>query len=318
MSELKKQLLEAMIKIRMAEEKIVAVYAKEQTMRTPTHLSIGQEAVAAGLSLALQPQDQVFTGHRCHAAYLAKGGDFNAFFAELCGRVSGISEGRAGSAHLTDPQAHIYSSPILGAMIPVATGAALSFKMDGKDSVAVSIFGDGAIEEGVFAESVNFALAKELPVLFLCENNLYSTHSPLNVRQPKSEIFERLATPEFKTQRIDGNDVELVYNTLKTAMEEIRKTHMPQLVECMTYRVREHVGPLFDYDRGYRSKEEVDQWMSQCPIKRFSDELIETNILKASEVEVLSSKWKRRSDEAYEAALKSPWPKEEQLTRFVY
>ena len=161
-----KHLLDLMLKIRKAEEKIVEVYAKEQAMRTPTHLSIGQEAVAAGLALALEKEDQVFTGHRCHAAYLAKGGDFNGFFAELCGRSNGISQGRAGSAHLTDPQAHIYSSPILGAMSPVAVGAALSFKMDGGNLVAVSLFGDAAIEEGVFAESVNFALTKQPPVLF--------------------------------------------------------------------------------------------------------------------------------------------------------
>ena len=120
-----------MLKIRRAEEKIVEVYAKEQMMRTPSHLSIGQEAVAAGLSLAIGKDDQVFTGHRCHAAYLAKGGDFNAFFAELCGRAAGISGGRAGSAHLTDPAVHVYSSPILGAMIPVAVGAAMALKMNG-------------------------------------------------------------------------------------------------------------------------------------------------------------------------------------------
>jgi TPP-dependent pyruvate/acetoin dehydrogenase alpha subunit len=318
MSDIQKQLMDQMLKIRRAEEKIVEVYAKEQTMRTPSHLSIGQEAVAAGLAVAMRPDDQVFTGHRCHAAYLAKGGDFNAFFAELCGRSTGISGGRAGSAHLTDPSVHVYSSPILGAMIPVAVGAAMSFKMDGKDSVAVSIFGDAVPEEGVFPESLNFAITKKLPVLFLCENNMYSTHSPLSVRQPPSPIYERVRTPELKTQLIDGNDVELVYETLKKVIDEIRRTGMPQFVECTTYRFREHVGPLFDYDRGYRTKEEVDLWMSKCPIKRFSKKLIDAKVMTQADIDAMENKWKEKSDNAYAAALKAPWPEALSLTENVY
>ena len=318
MIKIRENLLEQMIKIREAEEKIVAVYAKEQMMKTPTHLSIGQEGVAAGLSLALDPSDQVFTGHRCHAAYLAKGGDFNGFFAELCGRVTGVSRGRAGSAHLTDPSVHVYSSPILGAMIPVAVGAALSFNMDNKDNVAVSIFGDATIEEGVFPESVNFALTKKLPVLFLCENNLYSTHSPLSVRQPGSPIYQRLSSPDFKTTQIDGNDVELVHQTLSRVIEEIRKTKTPQLVECLTYRFREHVGPLFDYDRGYRTKEEVDLWMERCPIKRYSEKLVNDQVMSKQQIDALNDKWGKRSDEAYQLALSSPWPETTELLRSVY
>ncbi len=314
----KKELLEGMIKIRQAEEKIVAVYAKEQMMKTPTHLSIGQEAVSAGLSLALRQEDQVFTGHRCHAAYLAKGGDFNGFFAELCGRVTGVSRGRAGSAHLTDPSVHVYSSPILGAMIPVAAGAALSFKMDKKDNVAVSIFGDATIEEGVFPETLNFALAKKLPVLFLCENNLYSTHSPLSVRQPSSPIYQRLASADLKTTQIDGNDVEMVFQTLSKVIEEIRKTQTPQFVECLTYRFREHVGPLFDYDRGYRTKDEVELWMSRCPIKRYSEKLVKEKVLSQADVDALNQKWIKRSDEAYALALSAPWPETSELLRSVY
>ena len=318
MSTLSRQLLDLMFKIRAAEEKIVAVYAKEQMMRTPTHLSIGQEAVSAALAVALTKDDQVFTGHRCHAAYLAKGGNFNAFFAELCGRADGISGGRAGSAHLTDPSVHIYSSPILGAMIPVAVGAALSFKMDKKDNVAVSIFGDATIEEGVFAESVNFSVTKKLPVLFLCENNLYSTHSPLSIRQPSSPIFERVRTSEFKTHQVDGNDVEAAFKCLSQVIDKIKKTQMPQFVECLTYRVREHVGPLFDYDRGYRSKEEVDQWLERCPIKQYCAKLIKQKELTEEEIGQMRQKWVTLSDEAYAQALKSPWPAKNTLLEKVY
>jgi len=307
-----------MLKIRMAEEKIVEVYAKDQQMRTPTHLSIGQEAVAAALSLALQPEDQVFTGHRCHAAYLAKGGDFQGFFSELCGRQTGICQGRAGSAHLTDPSVGIFASPILSAMIPVAVGAAMSFKMDKKPNVAVAVFGDAAVEEGVLAESINFAVTRVLPVLFLCENNLYSTHTPLSVRQPKSAIYQRFAIPEMQTQQIDGNDACVVYETLTKAIEHIRNGKGPLFIECLTYRLREHVGPLFDYDRGYRSKEEVEGWMKRCPVLKLTDQLIKDKILSPAQAQAMKENWKQKADEAYAKALKAPWPDKKALEEQVY
>lgn len=318
MDDVKKQLLSVMLKIRKAEEKIVEVYARDQKMRTPTHLSIGQEAVAAGLSLALLPEDQIFTGHRCHAAYLAKGGDYDGFFAELCGRATGVSAGRAGSAHLTDPQAGIYSSPILGATIPVAVGAALSFQMDQKKAIAVAVFGDATIEEGVFAESVNFAVAKKLPVLFVCENNLYSTHSPLSVRQPPSPIFERVRSKEFPTEQVDGNDAPKVYDAFRMAIKYIRYCRMPFFVECLTYRIREHVGPLHDFDRGYRTKAEVDDWQAKCPIKKLSKELMSERIMTATEIASEEDKWAKVADQAYKKALQAPWPDVLSLTEHVY
>jgi len=318
MTEIKKQLLDLMLKIRTAEEKIVDVYAKEQQMRTPTHLSIGQEAVAAALSLALQPDDQVFVGHRCHAAYLAKGGDYQGFFDELCGKATGIAQGRAGSAHLTDPSVGIYASPILSAMIPVSVGAAMSFKMDKNKKVAVAVFGDAAIEEGVLAESINFAVTNKLPVLFLCENNLYSTHTPLSVRQPASAIYQRFSTPEMKSQQIDGNDASLVYEKIKYALESIRQLQGPQFIECLTYRVREHVGPLYDYDRGYRALEEVESWIKRCPIAFLTAQMIKENIFSAPQIQVMKDQWKSKADEAYAKALKALWPDVTSLEEHVY
>lgn len=316
--ETKKQLLDAMLKIRMAEEKIVDIYSKDRQMRTPTHLSIGQEAVAAGLSLVLHPKDQIFTGHRCHAAYLARGGDFQGFFNELCGRKTGICEGRAGSAHLTDTSVGIYASPILSAMIPVAVGAAMSFKMDQKPQIAVAVFGDAALEEGVLAESINFAVTNTLPVLFLCENNLYSTHTPLSVRQPPSAIYQRYSIPEMQAQRIDGNDVCLVYETLKEAVDHVRKGQGPLFIECLTYRIREHVGPLFDYDRGYRSQAEVEAWMRRCPILRLTNQLIKDNLLNVEQAQAMKDDWKLKADEAYAKALEAPWPDAATLEEHVY
>ncbi len=317
-NDIKKELLAIMLKIRKAEEKIVEVYAKDGKMRTPTHLSIGQEAVAAGLALALQKDDQVFAGHRCHAAYIAKGGDYNGFFAELCGRVTGISEGRAGSAHLTDAAAGIFASPILGATIPVAAGAALAFQMNGKTNIAVAVFGDAAIEEGVFAETVNFALTKKLPLLFVCENNLYSTHSSLSVRQPSSPIFERVRQPELPTERIDGNDAVQVYGTLSRAIEYVRAKQMPYFVECMTYRIREHVGPLNDWDRGYRTKEEVEAWLTKCPIAQLSKELLDEKVMTAQDIQAEEKKYAKRADDAYAKALQSPWPDPLSMMENVY
>jgi len=316
--EIKKQLLDLMLKIRTAEEKIVEVYAAEQQMRTPTHLSIGQEAVSAALGLALQSDDQVFVGHRCHAAYLAKGGHYQSFFDELCGRKSGICQGRAGSAHLTDPVAGIFASPILSAMIPVAVGAAMSFKMDRNEKIAVAVFGDAAVEEGVLSESINFAVTNQLPVLFLCENNFYSTHTPLSIRQPPSKIFERFAIPEMKTQQIDGNDACLVYETLSQAVDHVRQLKGPLFIECLTYRVREHVGPLFDYDRGYRSQAEVETWMKRCPIQRLTNQLIKENLLTIEQAQVQKDQWKKKADAAYAAALKAPWPETSSIEEHVY
>jgi len=316
--EIKKQLLDVMLKIRIVEEKIVEVYSKDQQMRTPTHLSIGQEAVAAALSMVLQSEDQIFTGHRCHAAYLAKGGDFQGFFDELCGRKSGVCHGRAGSAHLTDPSVGIYASPILSAMIPVAVGAAMSFKMDQNHKVAVAVFGDAAIEEGALAESLNFAVTNGLPVLFLCENNLYSTHTPLSVRQPNSGIYQRISIPEMQAEQIDGNDVCLVYEKLKIAVDHVRRLKGPLFIECLTYRVREHVGPLFDYDRGYRSQEEVESWMKRCPISFLTTQLIKEDLLNFSQAQAMQEHWKIKADKAYAAALKSPWPDAATLEENVY
>ncbi len=312
-----KNIFLTMLRIRQTEEKIVSVYA-EQNMRTPTHLSIGQEAVAAAVCQALEPQDQVFVSHRCHAAYLARGGCLDAFFAELCGRVTGSSRGRAGSAHLSSVEKHVFASPILGAMIPVAVGAALSFFMDRLPKIAVVFFGDAAVEEGVFSESLNFAVLKKLPVLFVCENNLYSTHSPLSVRQPPSPIYERIRVPELLSRQTDGNDAVRLYQTVSDLIPRVRQGDGPAFLECLTYRIREHVGPLFDYDRGYRSQEEVESWMERCPIQRLQEFITGQGIMTQDEIEEKRKEWSGQAEASYQKALKSPWPEGNTLLENVY
>ncbi len=310
-------LLKKMLLIRGAEEKIVEVYAQQQ-MRTPTHLSIGQEAVATGICAALHPDDQLFAPHRCHAAYLAKGGDVDAFFAELCGRVTGSNGGRAGSAHLSAPEVGMFSSPILAGLIPVAVGATLSFRLANSQRVAISLFGDAAIEEGTFAESLNFAVLKKLPVVFVCENNLYSTHTPLIDRQPPSPIFERVRLPELPSLQCDGNNVEAVYVAVLQAVERCRRGEGPTFLEFLTYRFREHVGPLYDYDRGYRTKKEVEDWQLRCPVKTYQQKLLQESIIQPSEVLQIEQRISHECQGAFEKALNAPWPESANLAQGVY
>ena len=312
-----KQIYVSMLRVRVAEEKIVDVYG-QQTMRTPTHLSIGQEAVSAAVCQALRPDDQVFASHRCHAAYLARGGDLKALFAELCGRTTGTSRGRAGSAHLSSVEKHMFASPILGAMIPVAAGAALSFAMDRRDRVAVALFGDAAVEEGAFAESLNFAVLKKLPLLFICENNTYSTHSALRVRQPPSAIYARVRVPELPAFQVDGNDAVGLYTKVSGLVSDMRQGGGPAFVECLTYRIREHVGPLHDYDRGYRSRDEVEAWMERCPLKRMEGYLLEKGLATIDELALMRKDCQVEADAAYTQALNSAWPAEEELRQNVY
>lgn len=313
---IQKKLFMSLLRIRLAEEVIVDVYA-QRTMKTPTHLSIGQEAVAVGVCAALNADDQVFVSHRCHAAYLAKKGCLDGFFAELCGRATGSNQGRAGSAHLSDARCGIFTSPILGGMIPVAAGAALSFQMDRTRQVAVAFFGDAAIEEGAFAETVNFAMLKRLPLVFVCENNLYSTHTHIRDRQPGSAIFRRVRVPGFITRHIDGNDVEAVYFAACQAAQLCRRGRGPVFLECSTYRFREHVGPLYDYDQGYRTKKEVESWQKKCPILRYGRKLIRRKTFTQKQIDDSCRMLKNQSNVSYQQALKSPWPDPRDLLRWV-
>lgn len=314
---LKKNLLSSLIQIRAAEETIVDVYS-HQKIRTPTHLSIGQEAVAVGICAALKNGDQIFTSHRCHAAYLAKGGHLQKFFSELCGRRTGANQGRAGSAHLSDSQLGIFTSPILGGMIPVAAGAAFSFCIDKKSCVAVCFFGDAAIEEGAFFETLNFAVVKKLPLFLACENNLYSTHTHIRQRQPSSSIMKRIQIPELLAQRIDGNDVERVYISACQAVEVCRRRRGPVFLEFLTYRFREHVGPLYDYDQGYRTKKEVETWQKKCPLIQYKKKLLKQSIVTQKQIELMERKARQKSQAAYAQALKDLWPDLKTLTRWTY
>jgi TPP-dependent pyruvate/acetoin dehydrogenase alpha subunit len=255
-------------RIRRVEEVIAEIYPSDK-IKSPVHLSIGQEAVAVGVCDTLRGEDIVSPTYRCHAAYLAKGGDLNRMMAELYGKATGIAGGKGGSMHLID-MAHnvIGASAVVGTTIPVAVGFALSFKRMKTDRIAVSFFGDGATEEGVFAESLNFAALHKLPVLFVCENNFYAIHTPLSRRWATSRLSERVATYGIPNYRILDGDVWKIRAAAAQAVAAIRNGAGPAFLECQVYRWREHVGPNEDYNSGYRERGELEPWIGADPMEK--------------------------------------------------
>ena len=270
---MKNKLFESMLRIRLVEESIANKYS-EQKMRCPTHLSIGQEAIAVGVCANLTTQDQVLSTHRAHAHYLAKGGCLNSMMAEIYGKASGCSKGMGGSMHLIDTSVGFMgSTAIVANTIPVAVGLALEKKLTRKKSIACVFFGDGATEEGAFYESVNFAIIHSLPILFICENNLYSVYSGLEVRQPVDrKIYKMVRAMGISAQHGNGNDVEEVARKVKHAKTMILKSGGPQFLEFDTYRWREHCGPNFDNNIGYREESEFLKWKKKDPLKNFYSE----------------------------------------------
>lgn len=310
-----------LLRIRRVEEILSDEY-RTGSMRTPTHFGIGQEAVAVGVCEALGKEDVVYTHHRSHTHYLAKGGSLLGLVAELMGREAGCSRGRGGSVHLTDRSVgFVGSSPILGHSGALAAGSAMAFQMDQRSEVAVGFFGDGACDEGAVWESFNFASIRKLPVLFVCENNLYATESPLSVRQAEgTDLCERVRSFKIRAERVDGNDVQQVYQAAQSAVQACRNGAGPVFLECMTYRWREHVGPLWDYEahRTYRSKEELDAWILKCPVKRAGASLLSSGA--ATEADL--SEWlKVIEDEVHDTVAQaklSPWPDAATLFDNVY
>ena len=310
-NDVRAELLETMVLIRRSEQRISDLYS-DYEMRCPTHLCSGQEGTCAGISLALDTQDMVFSGHRSHGHYIAKGGDLQSMFAELYGKQTGCAAGKGGSQHLIDTKCGCMgAAPILSSTISVAVGAAWSSKLDGLDQVVVVYFGDGATEEGVFHESANFASVHKLPVLFVCENNLYSVHSALDVRQPERPISAFGDAHGMASALVDGNDAVAVHHIAREAVTRARRGLGPTLIEATTYRYFEHCGPNEDINLGYRSASEVDAWHEQDPITRLKDQLSEK----------LYSKIVRKSDVAIEKAIEfakaSPFPEPDQLSRHV-
>ena len=313
-----KQLYHTMLRIRLFEEKTAELVQKNEIL-CPSHLYIGQEAVATGVSASLRKDDYVFSTHRSHGHYIAKGGDLNTLMAELYGRVTGCSRGRGGSMHLSSPEVgFIGSSAIVAGSIPLAVGAALAFSLRKQDRVAVAFFGDGAVNEGAWYESMNIAGLRKLPVIFVCENNLYSTHMPVSECLADTDIYRKAEMFGMPGYRIDGNNVVEVYETAKKVIEAARRGEGPALIECMTYRWRGHVGPNYDIEKGLRSKEELDEWMVRCPIDRLEKQMLQQSLLTASEIQRIRGEIKKAVDDSEVYAKKSPFPDEKTLLNNVF
>ncbi|PYN66176.1 MAG: acetoin dehydrogenase [Candidatus Rokuibacteriota bacterium] len=297
-----------MTRIRRAEEAIVARYP-EQEIRCPTHLSIGQEAVAVGVCQALSEQDVVLSGHRCHAHYLAKGGSLRRMFAELYGKATGCCGGKGGSMHLASPETGMLgASAIVAGTVPIAVGAALAAALRGSDDVSVAFFGDAGIEQGVTHESLAFAALRRLPVVFVCENNLYATLTPLSKRQVSADVSPRAVAHGLPGVSVDGNDVLAVYEAAAHAVARARAGDGPTFIEAKTYRWREHVGPNFDVELGYRTQAELDAWMARDPLLRHARILETSGVLTAAERLALDREVEAEVADAVRFAKASPFP----------
>ena len=307
---LRKRLYRHMYRIRAVEEAIADRYPRGQ-MRCPVHLSICQVAIPAVFDETVGITDFCVSTHRGHAHYLAKGGDLTAMISEIYGKATGCSKGKGGSMHLIDLDVNFMgTSAIVGNSIPVGVGLALSAQLRKSDQISCVFLGDGAIEEGVFYESVNFAAVRSLPVLFICENNLYSVYSPLEVRQPRDRcISDMVGAMGITSTNTDGLNLELCYEVMKNAVAAVRNGRGPHFLEFSTYRWREHCGYAFDNDLGYRTEDEFLFWQSRDPLTKletelnFADRSLETNSVvqtKASiDVEI---------EAAFAAAENAPFP----------
>jgi len=283
--------------IRCTEEGIIERYQKFEKMRCPTHLSIGQEAAAVGTMMALGPDDHIYSTHRSHAHYLAKGGDLDAMIAELHGKATGCTGGWGGSMHLVDEAVGMMGAmPVVGDYISMAIGSAIAFKLDGTGRVAVAFFGDSAVETGQFWEAANYASLHRLPIMFICENNLYATATHISERQPPGPIFERVKGFMW-SQQVDDEDIAAVWEAAKQCRDE-----QPGFLEVGTYRYREHVGPNFDWDLGYRSEAEVLEHMDRDPLAA-----VRSKVSKKKAVSI-EEESKRMVIAAFDAADIAPWP----------
>lgn len=311
-------LFREMLRIRLIEEALADRYA-EQEMRCPMHLCIGQEAIAVGVCANLNKDDVIFSNHRAHGHYLAKGGDLNAMVAELYGRSTGCCGGRGGSMHLIDLNAGFMgATPIVGGTVPLAVGAAWAAKLKAENKVCAVFFGDGCFEEGVVHESLNFAALHQLPIVFICENNDFSVYTRLNERQPKRPIYQLAQAHGLTAQHGDGNDVEGVMATAKIAIENARNGKGPQFLEFSTYRWREHCGPNFDDELNYRTSDEIRDGLNDCPIKSYEQKLNQLIPSFATDYQKFKAEIDAEIDAAFKFSLNSPIPTIEDARERIY
>lgn len=290
-----------------------------KTITCPCHLCVGQEAIAVGISKYLQKTDRIFGAHRSHAHFLAINRDVYGLFAEVLGKVTGASKGMGGSMHLFDGDNGFKGSvPIVGATIPIATGAGLAAKMDGGNDIAVTYFGDAACEEGPFHESLNLAANMGLPVLYVCENNLASSHMHISLRQPTDTMARFAEAHLIESQVVEGNNVVEVASVAKKAIDYIRETRKPYFLEMVTYRWSGHVGPTEDSDVGVKRAATHVIWKNRDPLRRLSEAMINKGHITQIEIVEMNNSIQKIVDENWAKALEAPYPEDSALLDLVY
>lgn len=299
--------------IRRVDEEVARIYPSDK-IKSPVHLSIGQESVSVGVCDAMRPDDVVSGTYRSHACYLAKGGDLKRMIAELYGKDTGCARGKGGSMHLVDMQHYVLgSSAVVGTTIPVAVGYGLALKRQGSGRVVAAFFGDGATEEGVFHESLNFAALHRLPILFICENNFYAIHTPLSKRWATRRLCERVETYGIPAWQVRDADVMAIREIAANAFGTMRTGEAgPAFLECHTYRWREHVGPNEDYDAGYRGREELAPWRERDQMEALGA------LLDGAERRRVDAEIEAEIAEAVMFAESSPMPEAQELYTNVF
>ena len=303
----------SLYRIRRTEEEVAKAYPTDK-IKSPVHLSIGQEAVSVAVCEALRPEDTVFGTYRGHASYLAKGGGLKQMVAELYGKSGGCTKGKGGSMHLIDTSAGVMgTSAVVGTTVANAVGYAYTVKLRREKRVVVSFFGDGATEEGVFAESLNFAALKSLPIVFVCENNGYAIHTHQTKRQAVPRIAARAAAFGVVTHAFENDDVFEIHGNVREAVEAARSgTAGPFFFECPTYRWREHVGPNEDWHLGFRKPEDAQRWKDRDQVR------VVGAMLSAEEREQIEAEVETEIREAFEFAENSPFPELSELGTHVF
>ncbi|MHB1345907.1 MAG: pyruvate dehydrogenase (acetyl-transferring) E1 component subunit alpha [Candidatus Humimicrobiaceae bacterium] len=313
--DLYREMLKKMLQIRFFEEQVDQLYMKGEVHGTG-HLYIGMEAIAVGSILALKKEDVITSTHRGHGHCIAKGAELNLMMAELLGKRTGYCKGKGGSMHIADINiGNLGANGIVGGGIAIATGAALAAKEMQTGQVALCFFGDGAINQGVFHESINMASIWKLPVIYIVENNKYGMGFPVSKAVSIDKLSKRASSYGVKGITIDGNDVVGVYNSLSELIFEARSGKGPILVECETYRWKGH--SRVDPER-YRTKEEVEEWKKKCPILRFKKYLTDNNIMSLTEIDKIEKDVMVQIKEATEFAIASPFPEPKEATEDVY
>jgi len=309
------EMYKKMFEIRCFEEKVFELYAQNLVPGT-VHLYAGEEAVAVGVCSNLRKDDYITSTHRGHGHCIAKGAELKRIMAEILGKKTGYCKGKGGSMHIADFKVGMLgATAVVGAGLPIAVGAGLSIKLKGTDNVVACFFGDGASNQGTFHEAINMAAVWKLPVIFVCENNVYAMGTRQSTVMLVENIADRAIAYGIPGVAVDGNNVLTVYEAAQKAVERARKGEGPTLIECKTYRHKGHsrIDPA-----EYRSKEEVEEWLRKDPIKGFKEKLLQTNVLLEAEIQQIEKEVSAEIEEAVKFAIESPHPFAEEALEDVY